>query len=298
MSRYFPSREFTDAHSGPAHHRCDPGRLGHHLCGHYRVPPTRAPAAGCRTPRAPGGPAADHPDPATPPRRLVVALGRAGRAQHQPLLRAALRERLSAARWHGGRSGRRPAAGRGRPDRPPSDRARRPAHRARRRGRCRRRGAGGAHRDRPARPARTARRPGRHLVDGARVGAHQALGPSRRLAPDLDRLATDRGWPASRAGRACRRRPAPRFDLDQHRGLCLLVDRRHRPGVLDLVLGPRATAGRPALAARVVLACGRDRGRVGRVGPASHTRPGGRDGACVRRGGVGSARLSAGPRSR
>jgi hypothetical protein len=298
MSRYFPSREFVDAQSGPARHRSGPSRLGHHLRPHHRVPPTRPSAAGRRPPRTPGGPAVDHPDPAAPSWGVVVALGRPRRAQHRALLRPALRQRLPAARGHGGRPGRRAALGRGRPDRPAPDRADRPTHRARRHGGCHRRGPGRAHRDRPARPTRVARGPGRHLVHGARAGAHQALGPPRCPAPDLDRLAADGGRSASRPGRAGRRGSTSGADLDQPRGLRLLVDRGHGDGVLNLVLGVGAAAGRPDLAARAALAGGRHRGRLGGAGPGSHADPGGRDGARVRRGGVGSARLSADPRSR
>lgn len=290
--------EATDAQHGPSHHRPHPRRLGHDLCGHHRVPPTRAPAAGRRAARPAGRPVAHRPDQTPATRRVVVALGRPRLAQHRALLRHALRQRLPAARRHGGRARHRPAPGRGRSHRAAPHRAGRPAHRARRCDRSGRRGPGRAHRGRPARSARPARRPGRHLVDGARPRADQALGAARCLPADLDRLAVDRGRSAAGPGRARRRGPSPGAQCGQRRRLCLSVAGRHGHGLLDLVLGSRAPAGRPGLAARPALAAGRDRGRLGRAGPGAQAGPGRRHGAGVRCGGVGSAHLSAGPRSR
>lgn len=227
-----------------------------------------------------------------------MALRGSRRPQHRAVLRHAVRQCLPFTRRHGGRPGRRSAVGRRRPDDTAAHGTRCSPHGARRAGRRGGRGPGGADNRRTPRSARPARRPDRHLVDGTGSRADQALGPCRRPAAHLDRLAADRGRAPPRTGRAGGRGSSAGAHRHQPGGLRLPVARRHRAGVLDLVLGFGAAAGRPRLTARVALAAGRDRGRLGGARPEAYSGSGGGHGARLRSGGVGSAHLSEGRRSR
>ena len=281
-------------HAGRAAHRPRPGRVGHHVRGDHRIPAARPAAARRHAARAARRPAAARADPAPAAGRMVVAVGRARRAQHRVVLRAAVRQRVPAAGRDGGRARRGTTAGRRGADRASADRASGTAYGARRSARCRRRDARRAHRRGPFGRRRPRGRPGRHRVDGARPGAHQALGTAGRVAADHDRLAADRGRPAAGAGRRPRRRCAGPPHRRQRGRVRLPLGDRHGSGVLAVVPGVEPPAGRPGLAARTALPAGRDRPRMGGARAAAHTAAGDRHGRRVRGRRLG---ISAGPRS-
>ncbi len=224
-----------------------------------------------------------------------MAVRRARRAQHRHLLRHALRQRLSPARWHGSGARCRPAPGGGGADPAPADRARRDPHGGRRCDRRRRSHPGRSHRGGEPGRRRDHRGTDRHRVDGAGARADQTLGPAGGAAAHLDGLAARRGRRAAGPGRPGGRGPARRVDLRKPRRVRVPVADRHGHGVLGVVLGPAAAARGKGLAAGAAVT-GRGHGPgLGGARPTPDAHAGGGHGARLRRRGLGAA-VSEGPR--